>query len=275
VRILATSRQALRVAGECIVSLSSLESPEPSAALSAKAALAFPAVELFVQHASARAGEFLLSDVEAPIVAEICRRLDGNPLAIELAASSAALFGVRELAARLDARLALSMKGRRTAPSRQRTLHATLDWSYDTLSESERVVLRRLSVFKGQFSLGSAVAVVRDASLGPSHALNALSELSAKSLLVTAASGDSVRYRLLETTRAYACRKAGRRRRGAGFWASATPSIMANCSNGRRPARKVCSTQSRMLAQTSNSIVADIVRVDKGRHGVPGGLCHE
>jgi predicted ATPase len=207
VHILATSREALRVEGEWVVPLPSLESPEPSAALSAAAALEFPAVELFVQHASARAGEFLFSDLEAPVVAEICRRLDGNPLAIELAASSAAFFGVRELAARLDARLALSMKGRRTAPSRQRSLHATLDWSYDTLSESERLVLRRLSVFKGPFSLASAVAVVEGPSFGSADALNAMPELSAKSLLVADASGDSVRYRLLEVTRAYAAEK--------------------------------------------------------------------
>jgi len=209
-------------------------------------------VELFVQHASARAGEFLLSDVEAPIVAEICRRLDGNPLAIELAASSAALFGVRELAARLDARLALSMKGRRTAPSRQRTLHAT--WIGATTRY--RIGTRRAaSTFGVQRPIFPRIGSGRrpDASLGPSHALNALSELSAKSLLVTAASGDSVRYRLLETTRAYAAEKLADAGEEQALGSATRASWRTVRTGGARPGRSVRPNQECSLKHLTRS----------------------
>jgi predicted ATPase len=205
VHVLATSREPLQAEAEWVSRLPSLETPARSAELSARSALAFPAVQLFVERASVDV--FELSDADAPVVAEICRRLDGNPLAIELAASRAAALGVRGLATRLDARFFLLMKGRRTALPRHRTLHATLDWSYETLSEPERVVLRRLAVFKGNFSLESAVAVVCDSAIDESSVLDAVIDLNSKSLLVADTSRDSVRYRLLEITREYAAEK--------------------------------------------------------------------
>jgi predicted ATPase/DNA-binding winged helix-turn-helix (wHTH) protein len=207
VHVIATSREALRAEGESILRLPSLEMPASSTTPSAKTALTFAAVQLFVQHASTGVEEFLLSDSEAPIVVELCRRLDGNPLAIELAASGAGIVGVGELAAKLVAALSLDPGGRRTAPARQRTLHATLDWSHETLSEPERVLLRRLSVFRGNFVLESTTAVAVGAPLESNDVLEAALGLLDKSLLVADASGDQVLYRFLETTHAYAAEK--------------------------------------------------------------------
>jgi predicted ATPase/DNA-binding winged helix-turn-helix (wHTH) protein len=207
VRVLVTSREPLGAQGEWISRLPSLKVPAAGAALSAAAALEHSAVQLFVERAAASADAFELSDLDAPIVAEICRRLDGNPLAIELAASRAAVFGVRDLAGRLDAQFSLLMKGRRTALPRHRTLSATLDWSCETLSETELIVLRRLAPFRASFSLESAVEVVKDLTLDVNDALDAVIGLTSKSLLVADASGEEVRYRLLEVTREYAASK--------------------------------------------------------------------
>lgn len=207
VRVLVTSREPLGAQGEWVSRLPALRVPDARDGLSAAAASQYSAIQLFVERATASADAFELSDVDAPVVAEICRRLDGNPLAIELAASRAAVFGVRDLASRLDARFSLLMKGRRTALPRHRTLSATLDWSCETLSPVEHVVLRRLAPFRASFSLGSAVAVVEDSTLDVTGALDAVIGLTSKSLLVADASGEEVRYRLLEVTREYAANK--------------------------------------------------------------------
>jgi predicted ATPase len=139
----------------------------------------------------------------------ICRRLDGIPLAIELAAARAAVFGIEALAARLDDRFQLLTGGRRTALPRHQTMRATLDWSYELLSEPERVILRRLAIFVGAFRLEAASAVVASAELAPSEVVEGLANLVAKSLIAAEVDGRVARYRLLDTTRAYAIEKLG------------------------------------------------------------------
>ncbi len=204
VHILATSREPLRAEGEYVQRLPPLSSGFPSDHLGAAEALAFPAVELFVERAAERLGEFELTDENAPIVAEICRKLDGIPLAIELAAARVETFGVRGLAARLDDRIRLLTSGRRSGPPRHRTLRAALDWSYDVLSEPERAVLRRLGIFMGGFTLDAACAVVADPGLLKGDVIDVVAELVEKSLAVVETTETEPRLRLLETTRAYA-----------------------------------------------------------------------
>src|SRR6202453_3603358 len=127
--------------------------PSEGAHLTAEAALVFPAVQLFIERAAANQSRFAFSDADAPVVAEICRKLDGIALAIELAAGRVSAYGIRGVATLLDQRFGLLWRGRRTALPRHQTLAATLDWSYDLLSPTERLVLRRLAVFVGGFSL--------------------------------------------------------------------------------------------------------------------------
>jgi predicted ATPase len=204
VHILATSREPLRVEGEHVQRLPPLSSGLLSDHLGAAEALAFPAVELFVERAAERLGEFELTDENAPIVAEICLKLDGIPLAIELAAARVETFGVRGLAARLDDRFRLLTGGRRSGPPRHRTLRAALDWSYDVLSEPERAVLRRLGILMGGFTLDAACAVVADPGLLKRDVIDAVAELVEKSLAAVETTVTEPRLRLLETTRAYA-----------------------------------------------------------------------
>jgi predicted ATPase len=181
-----------------------LSSGFPSDHLGAAEALAFPAVELFVERAAERLGEFELTDENAPIVAEICLKLDGIPLAIELAAARVETFGVRGLATLLDDRFRLLTSGRRSGPPRHRTLRAALDWSYDVLSEPERAVLRRLGILMGGFTLDAACAVVADPGLLKGEVIDVAAELVEKSLAVVETTETEPRLRLLETTRAYA-----------------------------------------------------------------------
>jgi predicted ATPase len=131
--------------------------------------LAYPAVRLFVERISARGGDFSLSDDEAPIAAEICRKLDGIALAIELAAGRAANFGVTHTFAKLGSRLDFLKFGSRTANPRHQTLKASFDWSHDHLSEVERVVLRRVAIFIGPFTPEAALAVANEAEIGQSE----------------------------------------------------------------------------------------------------------
>ncbi len=208
VHILATSREALRVEGEHVQRLPPLPSGFSSDHPGAAEALAFPAVELFVERAAECLGEFELTDENAPLVAEICRKLDGIPLAIELAAARVETFGVRGLATHLDDRRLLT-SGRRSGSPRHRTLRAALDWSYDVLSEPERAVLRRLGIFMGGFTLDAACAVATDPGLLKGDVINAIAELVEKSLAVVETTETEPRLRLLETTRAYAIEKLG------------------------------------------------------------------
>lgn len=206
VTILATSREPLRVKGERIRRLPGLAVPPVLPDLRAAQALTFPAVELFVERAIDALGSFDLRDADAPFVAEICRKLDGLALAIELAAALVDMFGVAGLLNQLDDRFQL-LKGFRAGPERHRTLMATIDWSHDLLSPGEQVSMRRLSVFAGAFDLRSACAVVADDPAAVPKVVDDVAGLVSKSI-VTIEPGDvEVRYRLLDTTRAYAAEK--------------------------------------------------------------------
>jgi predicted ATPase len=205
--ILATSREALRVDGEHVRPLMPLESPPDGSRLTAMQVLRFSAVQLFVERVSASGYALELSDSDAPTVADICRRLDGIALAIELAAGRVNAFGIEEIAARLGNRLKLLWEGRRTAPPRHQTLGAMLDWSYDLLRDNERLVLRRLSVFVGVFGLEAARAVAAGTDIDESQIVAALDGLVMKSLVAADTSQPATRYRLLDTTRAYALGK--------------------------------------------------------------------
>ena len=207
IRLLATSREPSRAEGEHVHRLPPLESPPRSAGLTAAAALASPAVQLFVERAAASSGGFELSDADAPLVAEICRRLDGVPLAIELAAARIDAFGARDLAAHLDDALPLLTGGRRPAWPRHHSLRANLDWGHGLLREDERVVLRRLAIFAGDFTLEAASAVAASAAMGAAEVVACLADLVAKSLITAHVGGALQRYRLLETTRAYTLEK--------------------------------------------------------------------
>lgn len=207
VRILATSREPLRIRGERVHRLAPLENAPASVGLTAAEALAFPAVQLFVERATASVEDFELHDADAPVVAEICRKLDGIALAIELAATRIDAFGPSELSKLLDDRFRLLGQSRRTALPRHRSLAAALDWSYDLLSMEERLVLNRLSVFAGSFSLESATAVAADGRVTGRDVIDGIENLVAKSLVAANASGAAVRYRLLDTTRSYAQQK--------------------------------------------------------------------
>jgi predicted ATPase len=199
--ILATSREPMRAAGEARHRLAPLACPANDVA--APEMLDYPGVQLFVERAAAAQG-YVVDEDDLPHIAEICRRLDGVPLALELAAAHVGVFGMRELAARLDDRLALLDRGRRTAPPRHRTLRATLDWSHDLLPGPEQVVLRRLAVFQGDCIMQSIVDVIANGDLPPDLVVSGIAGLVDKSLLAVDISQDFARYHLPETTQAYA-----------------------------------------------------------------------
>ncbi|HTF73930.1 MAG TPA: winged helix-turn-helix domain-containing protein [Bradyrhizobium sp.] len=207
VYILATSREAFHVPGERVLRLCPLDCPPEQPGLTASEVLAYPAARLFAERVSVRRGDFSLRDDEAPMVAEICRKLDGIALAIELAAGRAAIFGVRNTVARLGSRLDLLKFGRRTANPRHQTLIATLDWSHDHLSEIERVLFRRVAIFVGHFTLEAALAVAEEVGIDESEISGALRNLVNKSLIGVWTSSRGPCYRLLDTTRAYALEK--------------------------------------------------------------------
>jgi predicted ATPase/DNA-binding winged helix-turn-helix (wHTH) protein len=205
--ILATSREALHVPGERVLRLCPLDCPPEQPGLTASEVLAYPAARLFAERVCARRGDFSLGDDEAPMVAEICRKLDGIALAIELAAGRAAIFGVSNTAARLGSRLDLLKFGRRTASPRHQTLIATLDWSHDHLSEIERVLLRRVAIFVGYFTREAALEVAEEVGIDQTDISGALGNLVNKSLIGVWTGSGGPFYRLLDTTRAYALEK--------------------------------------------------------------------
>jgi predicted ATPase/DNA-binding winged helix-turn-helix (wHTH) protein len=204
VRVLATSRESLRAAGEWVQRLQPLDMPADGAVPDARQALAFSAVALFAERAAAVRADFALADADVAAVVDICRKLDGIPLAIELAAARVDLCSLRELALRLDDRFLVLNRSRRTALPRHRTLRAVMDWSHALLAPHEQAVLRRLALFKGEFSLASALALAVGDDIGRDAAWDALVGLTAKSLINAEASGAAVAYRLLDSTRAYA-----------------------------------------------------------------------
>lgn len=203
VHILATSREALRVEGEQVYRLAPLGVPPDDSELTAAVARTYPALELFLERAKASGAHIALDDSNAAIAASICRKLDGMALAIELAAGRVEAYGLEQTAALLDERLNLLWQGQRTAPPRQKTLQATLDWSYGLLSELERLVLRRLAVFAGHFTIDAALEVVPDDQVDRSLLFEAIDSLVAKSMVAPRPIGAMMRYRLLDTTRAY------------------------------------------------------------------------
>jgi predicted ATPase/DNA-binding winged helix-turn-helix (wHTH) protein len=208
--ILATSREALRVEGEHVYWLPPLASPAPDSSLKAVDVLEFPAVKLFMERAAASGKRLDLGDADAAVIAGICGRLDGIALAIEVAAGRVGMHGILGTADLLEKGLGLHWQGRRTAHPRHQTLQALLDWSYGYLSESEQVVLRRLSLLVGAFTIDTARAIACDAALVEEQVVDALDHLVAKSLVsFMAADGSVTRYRLLETTRVYAVKKLG------------------------------------------------------------------
>ena len=205
VHILATSREPLRAAGERVHRLPPLEGPSTVAGLTANEAMTFPGIELFVERVAASLDEFVLTDDDAPVVADICRRLDGIALALELAAGRVAAFGLHELAARLDDRFRFLTSGRRTALARHQTLAAALDWSIELLPEADQTLLHRLAVFAGEFSLDAAAALMDGSEAD--YVAGQIADLISKSLVVADSSTGIMRYRLLESTRLYGLEK--------------------------------------------------------------------
>lgn len=202
--ILATSREPLQVEGEHVYKLAPLAYPPDDLELTVEIAQGFPATQLFMERAAASGARLDLDDAEAEVLADICRKLDGVPLAIELAAGRVASYGLQKTATLLDERLTLLWPGHRTAPPRQKTLQATLDWSFGLLSEFERLVLRRLAVFVGHFSIDAALATIPSSTVDDALVFSTIDSLVAKSMVAARPAGATMRYRLLDTTRAYA-----------------------------------------------------------------------
>jgi predicted ATPase/DNA-binding winged helix-turn-helix (wHTH) protein len=203
--VLATSREVLRIAGECVYSVPPLEVPPPDQDGSDDV-LGQSGVQLFVARAQALRLDFSPHDESLSAIAAICRRLDGIPLAIEFAAARAATLGVRQVASGLNDRFRLLTAGRRPALRRHQTLRATVDWSYELLPEPERRLLRHLAIFPGGVTFEAAAAIVSENDTAPAI-LDGIASLVAKSLVTLNVSATSTRWRLLETTRAYALEK--------------------------------------------------------------------
>ncbi len=204
-RIVATSRQALGIEGETLFRVPSLSLPDALSPPDVERLAQYEAIHLFVDRATATAPNFRLSQPNVAFIADICRQLDGVPLAIELAATRLKLLGAEQLWARLGDRFRLLTSGSRTAPGRHQTLRATLDWSYQLLSEPERMLLRRLAVFSGGWTLEAAEEVIGSDDIEFAQVLDLLGQLLDKSLVVVEdQSPKQVRFRLLETIRQYA-----------------------------------------------------------------------
>ncbi|HZP80237.1 MAG TPA: adenylate/guanylate cyclase domain-containing protein [Chthonomonadaceae bacterium] len=204
ITLLATSREPLGIAGETLYRLPPLSLPGPDPALTPESLERFESVRLFVERASAVAPAFAVSRHNAPALSQICRRLDGIPLAIELAAARVRSLPVEQIAARLDNRFQLLTGGSRTALPRQQTLHALMDWSYDLLTASEKRLFRSLSVFAGGWTLAAAEAVCADAEIERSQVRGLLASLVNKSLVIAETPEEAGRYGLSETIQQYA-----------------------------------------------------------------------
>ena len=207
VHLLATSRESLNVEGEHCYRVLPLDCPPDGSQQTANAVLRYSSVQLFVQRVAARAGSVALTDEEAPFVAKMCRKLDGLPLGIELVAGQAATLGFENTAACLVSRLELLRLSHRTAVPRHRTLKATLDWSYNLLSDGERIVFRRIAPFVGHFTLEGARYVAGELGISAGSIFDSIAGLVGKSLVASRIDETPARYRLLDTTRAYALEK--------------------------------------------------------------------
>ena len=205
---LITSREALRAPDEAVVRIAPLPVPPPLISLSVDHAMTFSSIALFVARMGDQRESFKLTESNVCAVAEICRRLDGLPLAIELASHYCATFGIQTLSAHLEGCLELLNQGQRTAPAHHRSLRALLDWSYEGLSPVEQLALRRLAVFSTSFGIDSARAVLSDeGAIASQDVFEILSALEAKSLLRGGATGDLVQFCMLHTMRCYALEK--------------------------------------------------------------------
>ncbi|HMQ92641.1 MAG TPA: winged helix-turn-helix domain-containing protein [Amaricoccus sp.] len=204
IRIIATSHEPLRAQGERVYRLMPFDLPKGCEDLSLEEAVRLPAIKLFAQQMMAADDTCILGDMDVPFIVDICRRLDGLPLAIEIAASRAGALGIAELSERLDDRFGLLTTGRRTAAPRHQTLRNVLDWSHDNLGARDRVVLRRLAVFGRQFSLDAATMVASDERLTPAAVTEGVSSLVRKSLLMPSLADGRSTFRLLDSTRIYA-----------------------------------------------------------------------
>ncbi|WHS58249.1 winged helix-turn-helix domain-containing protein [Pseudomonas sp. G2-4] len=204
--VLATSRESLRAEGEHVQRLDALAFPPREMPSEGYPAVEYPALQLFAERAMASHDDFELTDPQVPLVIDICQRLDGIPLAIELAAAQIGRFGLEELHRQLQDSITLLHNDSDAAP-RQQTLRATLDWSFALLTPCEQTCLRRLAVFMGSFNLVSAAAVIVGQHVAPDQVLVSVSQLVAKSLLNVEIGDEEVRYRLLDTTRSHAMEK--------------------------------------------------------------------
>ncbi|HYT84590.1 MAG TPA: protein kinase [Gemmatimonadales bacterium] len=203
-RIMTTSREALGVGGERAWLVPALTLPETAQPVTRAVAAASEAIRLFVERTQAVRPSFALIDGNAAAVTQICRRLDGLPLAIELAAARARVLDPQQIAARLDDVFGLLSAGSRTALPRQRTLRGTIEWSHALLTEPERILFRRLAVFAGGFTIDAAEAVAAGGALAAADVLDLLSGLVEKSLVVLETEALEARYRMLETIRQFA-----------------------------------------------------------------------
>ncbi|MNC10738.1 putative HTH-type transcriptional regulator [compost metagenome] len=205
--ILATSREPLKAVGETLLRLPPLAVPPASALRSVAEVMGYSAVQLFVSRARARQQGFTLREQDLRVVREICRRLDGLPLAIELAAAQIDALALVGLQAQLDNCFQLLSQGRRTAVPRHQTLKAALDWSYERLTALEQSVLQRLAIFKMAFTQDAAIGAISGDALPVAELIEVLDNLALKSLLSLEQGGGVIRYRFLNTTRTYALEK--------------------------------------------------------------------
>jgi predicted ATPase/DNA-binding CsgD family transcriptional regulator len=239
VRILATSRQALGIIGEVVDRVRSLSLPDSAEGLNADEGLRYGAIALFVDRAQASDVGFRFTDRNTSVVAEICSRLDGIPLAIELAATRSNVLNLSNLSRSLDDRFKVLTGGGRTALPRHKTLAALIDWSYDLLTPQEQKLFSRLGIFAGGFDLAAVAIVCGDDGLDAIDTLNLLASLTDKSLVVAETAGVHERFRLLESTRVYALGKltaAGdldaMARRHAGYFRDQAQAMDARTGNG-------------------------------------------
>lgn len=210
VSILTTSREALRVKDEFAYLLRPLASPPRAELLTAKQAMAWPAIQLFMERAREGGARGTLSDDDAQIVAALCHQLDGNPHAIGLVASRVGIYGIQGVADLFASQFALHWRGRRDDNPRHQTVEALIDWSHNLLPERDRLVLYRLSVFSGAFPIEAAVAVTADTAVDAFQVREAIGNLVDKSLLAISLENGEAHARLLETTRAYAIARLAR-----------------------------------------------------------------
>lgn len=207
VHLLATSREAFRLPGEAIYLLKPLGVPPQTGRLTVRRALAWPSVRLFVERAIDGGYSEKIDDRQAAIIGGLCRRLDGNPLAIELVASRIGTYGLSRVSELLDNPLAMSWRGSRYAPLRHQTVQSMLDWSFSGLSSADQTVLRRLSIFSREFSLDTALAVVTGHGVEDADVIGAIANLVDKSLLVFQSGRGPAQFRLSGITKTYAANK--------------------------------------------------------------------